>query len=656
MGAAVLVAGAVAVGASPAAASPSGGAIPPPITLIVPIAGAWNVPETAVGVALNLTVTSPVASGYAVAYPCGGVRPMTSNVNFTAGQTVPNFVIAGLGADGSVCIETSATTDVIVDLAGYVPAGSPLQFLPRPDRIVDTRIGVGVPRALRAGEPVGFSLPAAAAGVMNVTVTATAREGYLTVYPCGAAVPATSTSNFSKAGTVPNLVVAAAGTGGNVCVVSSADTELVVDLAATLPAGYSGMSMLASPQRIVDTRVGLGGPVAPVTGADRVVQVVGAGVGVPPGSTAAIVNVTGTRAAANGFVSAYPCGGTPPTVSNLNVAPARDVANAAIVKLAADGTMCLRSNTTTDVIVDVAGYVQGSAAFVPVTPDRIFDSREGVDPTCNLGVGSGYDGLSILDLTTWTRGATLGPSAADVRQIRISSDCSVISVVSSQPPSSMNSRSLRVHDRTGVVLASVEAADDLLVADPGIVGYARGTGRVYDAETGETLFEVPAPWRGEALWDVSQDGSTFLVGSPGGRWAAFDADGFDLGLVLPAGLQTFARPLLSPSGVYVAYETLQTCADPGPAACRPGRGIPGTWVVATIDGNVVDRFPVSTDTALLGRPTWVSDGLLMLSRWQTYNVGPPSRVEAVRWELFNAPKVVWSGISLNQTYTMWAGR
>ena len=53
-------------------------------------------------VALNVTVTAPTRAGYLTVYPGGGARPPTSSLNFAAGQTVANMVVARVGAGGTV--------------------------------------------------------------------------------------------------------------------------------------------------------------------------------------------------------------------------------------------------------------------------------------------------------------------------------------------------------------------------------------------------------------------------------------------------------------------------------------------------------------------------------------------------------------------------
>jgi hypothetical protein len=51
-------------------------------------------------------------------YPCGTV-PDASNLNFQAGVSVPNAVIAPVSADGKVCFYASADTHLLADVAGW---------------------------------------------------------------------------------------------------------------------------------------------------------------------------------------------------------------------------------------------------------------------------------------------------------------------------------------------------------------------------------------------------------------------------------------------------------------------------------------------------------------------------------------------------------
>ena len=77
------------------------------------------VPPNARSVILNVTATEPDLPGFLTVYPGGSARPTTSNLNYVAGQTIPNAVIVGLGPTGAVDIFSNAATHVVVDVVGY---------------------------------------------------------------------------------------------------------------------------------------------------------------------------------------------------------------------------------------------------------------------------------------------------------------------------------------------------------------------------------------------------------------------------------------------------------------------------------------------------------------------------------------------------------
>jgi hypothetical protein len=87
------------------------------------VAGRGGVPGDAVAVVLNVTVTGPSGPGFATVFPCGSEPPNASNLNYAAGQTIPNAVTARVGSGGKVCVFTHAETDLIVDVNGYHPSG-----------------------------------------------------------------------------------------------------------------------------------------------------------------------------------------------------------------------------------------------------------------------------------------------------------------------------------------------------------------------------------------------------------------------------------------------------------------------------------------------------------------------------------------------------
>ncbi len=183
-----------------------------------------TVPDSATGVVLNVTVTGPTISSFLTVYPSNlGSPPTASNLNFTAGQTIPNLVSAQLGvigagpAKGVTLYNASGNVQVIVDLEGYFTAAKDTtgsRFFPLVShRILDTRANIGIPP-----NPVGANtsiavaivgqggvLDGGSAVVMNTTVTAPTQASFLTVFPSNPR-PITSNLNFSAGQTIANLV------------------------------------------------------------------------------------------------------------------------------------------------------------------------------------------------------------------------------------------------------------------------------------------------------------------------------------------------------------------------------------------------------------------------------------------------------------------
>lgn len=112
--------------------------------------------------------------------------------------------------------------------------------------------------------------------------------------------------------------------------------------------------------------------------------------GIAADATSANLNVTVTEPAADGFVTVYPCDRDRPTASNVNVRAGATVANAATVPIAADGTVCLYTWSTTHLVVDAAAYVPGGVAgWTALTPARLLDTRDGTVATTVDGEGRG---------------------------------------------------------------------------------------------------------------------------------------------------------------------------------------------------------------------------------------------------------------------------
>jgi hypothetical protein len=209
----------------------------------LPVAGRAGVAAGAAAAVVNITVTEPATAGFVTVYPCGAARPTASNINFVAAETVANAVVATVGVDGKICLFTSATTQLVADVNGFFLPGSP--YVPLvPERLLDSRsgkptgdgqfAGIGERSAgsfteLSIAGRVGIASDASAA-ILNVTVTEPVSAGFVTVYPCGLAMPTASSVNFAAGQTVANTVIATIGGDGKVCLYTSTATHLVVDV------------------------------------------------------------------------------------------------------------------------------------------------------------------------------------------------------------------------------------------------------------------------------------------------------------------------------------------------------------------------------------------------------------------------------------------
>jgi hypothetical protein len=92
----------------------------PAATFTLQVTGVSGVPATATAVIVNVTVTNTTAPSFLTVYPSTAARPLASDLNWVAGQTIPNMVIATLGTTGAITFYNSAgSTDVVVDLVGY---------------------------------------------------------------------------------------------------------------------------------------------------------------------------------------------------------------------------------------------------------------------------------------------------------------------------------------------------------------------------------------------------------------------------------------------------------------------------------------------------------------------------------------------------------
>ena len=308
---------------------------------------------------------------------------------YTAPAAVPSpqsdTIRACSVVDGNQC--SMATVMLLADKLGFVP-------LP-PCRVADTRS----PNGLLGGPFLvgktsrGFPVTASSCGVpanaeaysLNVTVVPHGILGFLTMYPCGTAVPQTSTLNSIDGRVKAAAVILPAGVNGGACAFVSNDTDLVMDINGYFVGPSAGASGLAfypvAPCRIADTRgaVGTFGGPSLAGNSSRSFPVPASSCHIPAAAQAYSLNFTAVPKTTLGFVTAWPTGQTQPNVSTLNAPTGTVTANAAIVPAGTNGSVSLFSTNDIDLVIDINGYFAppgpGGLSLVNIAPCRVIDTR-----------------------------------------------------------------------------------------------------------------------------------------------------------------------------------------------------------------------------------------------------------------------------------------
>ncbi len=148
------------------------------------------------------------------------------------------------------------------------------------------------------------------------------------------------------------------------------DAPAVVGQASAAPsAGFTP----ATPQRLIDTRSGIGTSAAAlVAGCTLVVRPP-----VPAGATAAAVNLIAVGSSGNGYLTVHACGTQRPVASAVQSVRGGVASGASFVPLAPDGSFCVYSSLTSHVVVDLFGWFTpgGGDRFEPISTSRRYDSR-----------------------------------------------------------------------------------------------------------------------------------------------------------------------------------------------------------------------------------------------------------------------------------------
>jgi DNA-binding beta-propeller fold protein YncE len=348
------------------------GAVAPRADLTVQLpslAGGTAMPAAA----LTVTVTQPTAKGNLTVFTAAGAGSSTSDVQFSAGQTVAGLVTIA-PSDGEITIQNNSagTVQLVADFDGYYSdAGSGFQGV-APERVMDTRSGLGaagpVPSKGVARLNLSGHVPAGAtAAVLNLTATAPTAAGDIIAYADGQPVPGTSNLNFSADQTVANQVIVPLTSGSaDFYNDSPGKVQLIADLSGYYAASAPGSFVPYGPTRIVDTRIGLGVRTGAIPAGGTLLVPASAvqifttcsAENCSPLDQADVLYVTATEPQAAGFLTVYPAGQSLPATSSVNFTAGQTVASPVIVEdINQNGFAIHNSSTgTVQVVVDEYGY------------------------------------------------------------------------------------------------------------------------------------------------------------------------------------------------------------------------------------------------------------------------------------------------------------
>ncbi|MEQ1700562.1 MAG: hypothetical protein ABMA25_10640 [Ilumatobacteraceae bacterium] len=317
--------------------------IPAGQAVTLQVGGVAGIPNDAAGAWLNVSIVSPQGYGYAKLYPCDNDPGEVSTVNYAPGGATANLAMVKLSATGTVCLWSSKTTHMLVDVQQAVTTFTPIA----PVRLLDTRLPLDSPTPLtamvaRTLHVTGANgvVEGAEAVALNVTVINPSALGYLQAYPCGT-TPTTSNGNFIAGRNKASFVIAQPDVDGNVCFLASANAHLAVDLVGHLPAVSTfepspGVRLHPSSYTLQGGRV-----VRLYTG--------------QPANTTSLFGLVAVNPSVGGYVTVYTCGQPMPQVSALNFVPGGNTSNVTTMPNDYTGYVCIFVSQDVRLIVDYYG-------------------------------------------------------------------------------------------------------------------------------------------------------------------------------------------------------------------------------------------------------------------------------------------------------------
>jgi Dual-action HEIGH metallo-peptidase len=371
----------------------------------------FGIPNNAVAILANVTVSAQrsgdctpsgaaLGSGRITAFPHNGSNSAgTVSVNWWSGGPwhIANYNIIGLDSAGYFKVESTGTTDFIIDVFGYLIKGDNSNsgyfrtLASNQNRLYDSRpVGTNVPnppQGVGAGRfGVGmsdrtiyvrgyFNIPnTAKAAIVNVTASDTNGGGYFGLYPSGTGWGGISSVNWNNryAGNipwdVPNLAIVPIGSDGAFKVtVGGGSAQLIIDVIGYIDSTTDLIvnghyTVLKNPQRLYDTRIE-GGQISGHN-AERIIQLRGRA-GVPVGVQSVVIHVTSQDVGGGGHLALFNAAKVYPGISNVNMNGSNQLTGGTtIVPLDKDGRMKIRNGTPgpstpspKGFVLDLVGYV-----------------------------------------------------------------------------------------------------------------------------------------------------------------------------------------------------------------------------------------------------------------------------------------------------------
>jgi len=365
-----------------------------------------------------------------------------------------------------------------------------------------------------------------------------------------------------------------------------------------------------SPERILETRTDVAGGQKgysgdkPTGGSTIELQVTGVGTSMVPGDARTVfLNLTAVNTQANGFVTAYACGGTRPTASTFNPVAGEITQNLVAARVGTDGKVCIYTSSSSDLIADLVGYHPSTAAYMPTPVERLLETR-----TTETGGQQGYTG------TTPVAGQTITLDVTQVGALAVPNDASAVFLnvtstnttgsgwVTAYPCGAPRPNTSNVNLLAGVVRANlvpvkigtngtvclfVSAGTDL-VAD--LQGYAPGS----------STFVATVPER--VLETRAADGLVSYSGAKpvGGQTVEVKVTGFGT-TKIPADAGTVLLNLTVTESAPAGFVTVHACGTGRPLASNinfTGRTTPNLVAADIGDGGRVCIY-TSADTHLV---------------------------------------------------------